>query len=136
MSNFRGFARNEFTRGLALLLAIMILSSCATAPTVPVRPTVYTHAVGDSTPKDHFGPGKTVQITVYGYQGNTATFYIRDLFTGQIVYKRTECIPNESNGLTLTIDTLPSGAYSASVNIDGDDVGFWNFSVYQKDFRL
>lgn len=112
-----------FFIGVLLLLAISILSGCAT-----VSP-VHTNIVGDQTPRDNFGPGEAINITLHGYSGQTATFYVQSISTGNHVWKKTTYIPKEWYGIIVTIGELPPGGYYAWAEVGGTKVGEWNFSV-------
>ena len=117
------YIKGIFFIGILLLLAISTLSGCATVSTV------HTNVVGDGTPRDNFGPGEAINITLHGYSGQTATFYVQSISTGKTVWRRTEYIPKDWYNIIVTIGELPRGGYHAWAEVGGTSVGGWNFSV-------
>jgi len=126
--------KKESSLNIAVLLLVTvamatILSGCYTSASVTSKPIVYTHAVGDFTPRDNFGRDEAIKIAVHGYSGKSVTFKIQNVATGRTIFQRTKYIPKDWNGMSINVDRLRPGVYYARAMVQGNRVGNWTFSV-------
>ena len=91
---------------------------------------------GTPPQRDSFGPGEIPAIYIKGYGGETIKFEIKDLLTGNIVYRRTEYIPKNKKtwGYTSFPFLVHDGSYIVylyiiRLKVYAEAVGSWSFSV-------
>jgi endonuclease YncB( thermonuclease family) len=118
-----------------LILTFIGLSGCPAEPSTPIPKqgmiiTRFQDVKGDVYPPsvDHFGPGDTPAVYVYGYGGETVTVEIYDLTTGKLVKTSTDYISQGMANYRWYPD-FPAGSYKAVLSVGGVEVASALFKV-------
>ena len=116
-------ARLNAATGLAQLAFVIVpLLSCAMGPQVSMHP------LGRSVAIDHFGAGEVPAATIQGCGGETLSWYLVNLATGEQVQSGTEYV-SRGHMLTIQFPNLASGSYNVTFAVHGSAVAAANFSV-------
>jgi hypothetical protein len=75
---------------------------------------------------DHFGPGETPAVTLYGCSGEVVSWTLTNLATGQLVQKNNQYVP-VGNHWTVPFPGLAPGSYHVSFALHGSEIASARF---------
>lgn len=112
----------------AALCAAFAFAGCATGPVAIPHPLgIEPHAHG-MRPLDHFGPGETPAVTLYGCSGETVSWTLTNLANGQVIKKNNQYVP-ASHYWTVHFGVLAPGSYFVTFALHGSQIASCRFLV-------
>lgn len=114
---------------LAAFCAAFVLVSCA-APgprAIPHPLGIDPHAHGMYA-LDHFGPGETPAVTLYGCSGETVSWQLTNLANGQVIQRSNQYVPS-GHSWTVQFGHLPPGSYFVTFALHGSQIASARFLV-------
>ncbi len=113
---------------IVALGAVLAFAGCASGPMVIPHPYGIEPHLHGMHALDHFGPGETPAVTLYGCSGETVSWVLTNLATGQEVRKGNQYMP-VGHHWTVPFPNLPPASYYVVFAVHGSQIASARFLV-------